>query len=513
MNAPESKHILLFPVHIWGHTRPMCTLAARLVQLESVTVTFFVAASLYERIKAEVARDFDMGAQDPRLSGLRFVVLEQGNVPHDPEVIDQSFMSLWGELLSGREVACSSINGVDSKWKLSASPPDAIVLDIFATCLVFDTFHEQRHTWNLPRPLKLFSWLPVTTSWALVLHRQNLIPMIEDMVSREGITFGEAAYDLLWTPKGKVLTSPCLPPLYDYECHPQAMPILPNFVSGIFAHIGRKLENTDGVITFDAADYNPKATTALRDWFAQTSRPVCYAGPLVPSNNTGDSASSDATSEGVAKFLDNQLAIHGAKSVIYVSFGSMLWPSDPAKLDAVLDVLMAKHIPVVITHPSAAMMLLPETRRKLVEYDGAFSADWIPQQAVLDHPAVGWCLTHGGHNSVLECILTGVPMIVWPIVVDQPMNAVHLSANIDVAYELVEVRHGSGLGPICRTGKTPSGTLDAVKAEFTDVLDRAFGKDGEEKRARLQTLKATLEGAWKEDGVARRDVRQLLEGI
>lgn len=60
----------------------------------------------------------------------RFVVLEQGNVPHDPEVIDQSFMSLWGELLSGREVACSSINGVDSKWKLSASPPDAIVLDV-----------------------------------------------------------------------------------------------------------------------------------------------------------------------------------------------------------------------------------------------------------------------------------------------------------------------------------------------------------------------------------------------
>ncbi len=93
------------------------------------------------------------------------------------------------------------------------------------------------------------------------------------------------------------------------------------------------------------------------------------------------------------------------------------------------------------------------------------------------------------------------------------MNAVHLSANLDVAYELVEVRHGSGLGTIYRTGKTPSGTIDAVKAEFTNVLDRAFGRDGEDKRVRLQTLKATLEGAWKEDGVARRDVRQLLESI
>ncbi len=82
----------------------------------------------------------------------------------------------------------------------------------------------------------------------------------------------------------------------------------------------------------------------------------------------------------------------------------MLWPSDPAKLDAVVEVLIAKRIPIVsdkklgssndrpqilstyvMTHPSASMMLLDDTRRKLIEYDGAFSADWVPQQAVLSH--------------------------------------------------------------------------------------------------------------------------------
>lgn len=89
----------------------------------------------------------------------------------------------------------------------------------------------------------------------------------------------------------------------------------------------------------------------------------------------------------------------------------------------------------------------------------------------------------------------------------------HLTENLNVAYELIEVRHGSGLGPIYRTGKTPTGTLDAVKVEINDVLDHAFGADGAEKHARLQTLRRTLEGAWDEGGVARREVRTFLEGV
>ncbi|KAL1948024.1 hypothetical protein VTO73DRAFT_12099 [Trametes versicolor] len=512
MNVLGPKHIILFTVHVWGHTRPMSTLAARLVQLGSITVTFFVAAKLFERVKAEIARDVETDAQHDRLANIQFVVIEQGDNPFDPEVLEQSLMSIWSELLDGRAVTYAAMNGTKAQWELSTLPPDVIVIDIFGAGL-FRTFHEQRRSWTLPRPLKIYSWLPVTTSCALVLWRQNVIPIAEAMVAREGMTFDEAAHDLMWTPSGKVITTPCLPPLYDYELHPQAMPLPPKYSGSLFVQIGWMLENTDGAITFDAADYHPTATTAMRDWFGQTSRPFCYAGPLVPPSAGQGCSSPDTTSEPATKFLDDMLARGGKNSVVYVSFGSMLWPSDPAKLDAVLDVLMSRRIPIVMSQPPASTRLLDDTRRKLAEYESAFCTDWIPQQAVLNHPAVGWCLTHGGHNSVLECVLAGVPMIVWPIVMDQPPNAVHLVDNLDVAYELVEVRHGSGLSTIYRTGKTPNGSINAVKAEIGDVLDRAFGKDGEEKRARLKALKTTLEGAWKEDGAARRDALQLLESI
>ena len=57
----------------------MCTLVARMVKMRPVTVTFFTAASVYERVKAEIARDFEPGQESSasrirRVCGLPFQV-------------------------------------------------------------------------------------------------------------------------------------------------------------------------------------------------------------------------------------------------------------------------------------------------------------------------------------------------------------------------------------------------------------------------------------------------------
>ncbi len=44
-----------------GHTRTLCTLAARLVKLREVTVTFFTVPTFYDRAQAEIAREFGQG--------------------------------------------------------------------------------------------------------------------------------------------------------------------------------------------------------------------------------------------------------------------------------------------------------------------------------------------------------------------------------------------------------------------------------------------------------------------
>lgn len=122
------------------------------------------------------------------------------------------------------------------------------------------------------------------------------------------------------------------------------------------------LKETDGLITIDAADYHPGTTAAARAWFAP--RAVHYAGPLVPISSGTTSADKDAAD--VMQFLDAHLRSHGPKSAILVSpkslaairqcslrargkisFGSMFWPADPAKVGAVLDILIENNVPFV----------------------------------------------------------------------------------------------------------------------------------------------------------------------
>ena len=112
-------------------------------------------------------------------------------------------------------------------------------------------------------------------------------------------------------------------------------------------------------------------------------------------------------------------------------------------------------------------------------------------------------------------MLMRAPRILWPISEEQPVNAIHLTDHLNVAYELIEVRNGTGLGSIYRNGKKPTGTIDAVKAEVSDVLDRAFGEDEEKKRVSVLALRKILRDAWSnnENETARKEVEGLLDEL
>lgn len=115
------------------------------------------------------------------------------------------------------------------------------------------------------------------------------------------------------------------------------------------------------------------------------------------------------------------------KSVLYVSFGSIatvtkeqlmefwyglvnseqrfLWAIRP---DSVADKEGEREIPIELEEGTKAR---------------GYMVNWVPQEEVLAHPAIGGFLTHCGWNSTLESIYEGVPMICWPYLADQQINS------------------------------------------------------------------------------------------
>ncbi|KAI0671993.1 UDP-Glycosyltransferase/glycogen phosphorylase [Trametes maxima] len=501
------KHILLLPMSMWGHSRPMCTLASRIVKLRPIKITFLVGVHFLERVKAEIIRDILPGEEE-LLSRINFIPLQQGENPMDPTLYHASALAVCTKLLDGESLNAIAWDSTPREITVRANWVDAAIVDFFMI-EAFKTLHSRRKASTVAADLKLYTWIPVATNALESWFLKDCIPLAEEVVARTGMPFPQAAHKVFSEPKGDIVHSSGLPAMYDYELHPQAYPMAPEFTAGVLIQVARILRDTDGVITMDAADYHPEAVASLKNWFGKTSREIVYAGPLVPQGRQ-DSTLDNNANDAIA-FLDTQLQSRGKRSVILISFGSMFWPSDPAKLGAVLDVLMERDIPFVMSSSSPFVSFSGDTQTRLSACSNAYVSKWIPQQAILEHPATGWCISHAGHNTVLECIMAGVPMILWPVDADQPTNAIHLTHNLGVAYELFEVRHGTGLCMILRTGTRPSGTIDAVKAEFIDVLEHAFSADGEAKRDKLLVFQKALRGAWAEDGVAKRETEALLD--
>ncbi|KAM5530978.1 hypothetical protein V8D89_015360 [Ganoderma adspersum] len=503
-----NKHIIAVSVQMWGHTRALCTLIPRMVKLRSVNVTLFTSLGTYDRVKAEISRDIAPG-EEHVLSHIRVIALEgQGNGPMDLHVFVSSFQKTWTSIINDEPLTCLKTG---TQYEPTWGQPCATVIDLFAIG-AFE--HVREHN---PHGAKLVSWYASSMLSFFAIFERDLLASVEEEAARTGKPFNIVASGMLMQSKGELLKLPSLPTVYDYELNPQEMTLPPEFAGSVLIRVPSVLKRTDAVITFDAANFNPDNTVTVKKWFAETSRKICYAGPLIPSGEQATAAEQRSSQDGdsIINFLDKHVASRGERSVIYITFGSVFWPKAPAKVWAVLDVIMERKIPFVMSHASPMpLAVIPKVMKsKIAAYGDAIVSNWVPQQQVLDHPAVGWCLSHGGHNGTLETIIAGIPLILWPISAEQPINAIYLTDHLNVAYELIEVRNGSGLGPIYRNGKKPTGTIDAVKAEMHNVLDRAFGEDGGKKRENVRALQKTLRAAWSDDGTARKEVEALLDEL
>ncbi|KAJ3017608.1 hypothetical protein NUW54_g545 [Trametes sanguinea] len=387
MTAQTQKHILVCAAHLWGHARPLAILAARMVKLRPVVITFVAAYNVYERLQAEILSDFHPGEEEA-VSRIRLVRIDPGEELIDPAVLKANFWTLWTKLCKGEAVPYETADSKQGFVDLRREPLSAVAIDGI-TVEIFEALYDHRARTPELSHLKIYTWLPASNDYFLTVYRDDKVPSAEAIAKREGIPFNDAAHRLWLVPQGRVIRSASLPPVYDYEMEPQALPLPPDLCGRLFIKAHRMIENTDGVVIMDAAEFHPEATAAFRKWLGETRRKLYCVGPLLSTERTGPGYQPKGDAKGIMKFLDEQLSARGARTVVCVSFGSVFWPMDNAKLLAALDVLMQQNIPFVMARPSPLAVFSEEAMNKLKAYPNAFISSWIPQRAVLEHPSLG----------------------------------------------------------------------------------------------------------------------------
>ena len=145
-------------------------------------------------------------------------------------------------------------------------------------------------------------------------------------------------------------------------------------------------------------------------------------------------------------------------SLVYLSLGS-LGSGDVELMQRLIDTLAAAPYRVIVS--------LGPQHEQLRLADNMTGAEFLPQASIL--PQVDLVITHGGNNTVTECLYFGRPMVILPLFWDQYDNAQRL--------------HETGLGIRLATyGHEPE--------ELTGAIDRLLA-DGA-LRARLEAISARL---------------------
>ncbi|PON65982.1 UDP-glucuronosyl/UDP-glucosyltransferase [Parasponia andersonii] len=192
-----------------------------------------------------------------------------------------------------------------------------------------------------------------------------------------------------------------------------------NLMKIYFTQSGKKMKESSGILVNTYESIDGESLAALNKGLVLKGLPPVIAiGPLPPFKFE--------KSQPLA-WLDDQ----PAKSVLYVSFGSrtaisreqirelgdglvrsgkrFLWVVKDKKVDQEDEVELVD--------------LIGHGLMERVKERGMVVKNWLNQEEVLSHPAVGWFLSHCGWNSITEALWHGVPMLLWPQHGDQKINA------------------------------------------------------------------------------------------
>ncbi|PPR86943.1 hypothetical protein GOBAR_AA33744 [Gossypium barbadense] len=155
--------------------------------------------------------------------------------------------------------------------------------------------------------------------------------------------------------------------------------------------------------------------------------------PIKATNNERGGPSSIPRDEVIA-WLDSCKRVN---SVVFIGFGSQI-SLTKLQMEAIASALEESRVRFIWGIKGDSQNMVPLGFEERLAGKGVVIKGWVPQQAILDHRAVGSYLTHCGWNSALEGLLGGALLLAWPMQVDHFDNTNLLVDKLGVAIRACE---------------------------------------------------------------------------
>lgn len=453
----SKDHVVIFPFLAKGHTIPLIHLATALSARCGLRITFVTTPANAPFIRHSLPAD--------RHPDVRLIILPFPSCPPLPSGCESTDMlpsfDLYPLFLGATTLLRQPFDAVLNQLVRSSSPP---------LCLVSDFFFG----WTLPICRRLH--LPRLVFHGMSAFAMTLCKSIWVHLPELDVDCGRP-FHVPGTPPTLLVTKGEVPDSVLRSTDPNDPGT--RFVS----ELGDSDISSWGVVVNSFADIEGEYAALFESFYKDGAR-AWLVGPLCL---FADNSVAESDNECI-RWLDQQ----DRGSVVYVSFGTQAQLPDE-QLDEVAHGLAesgCRFIWAVRSDTWAPPEGL-ELSGKIVK--------WAPQRAALDHAATRGFVSHCGWNSVLEAVSAGVPILAWPMIAEQHLNAKHV---VD------ELGFGLSLGP--RAAGEMVGR-EEVSRGLRELM--GDGEKGRRARERAVELRKKAKAAVEEGGSSHERLAELIDEL
>lgn len=399
----EGVHVLLGTVAMQGHMNPMLKFAKCLAS-KGVHVTVATTDVARHRLLKQKNSDGSAGTEDTN-SGNPKIQLEFYSDGLSLEFDRNSHLGSFIDslLITGYKSLSNLIASVNRARKIS--------------CLVFNPFMPWMADVAADHGIPCAAlWIQASAIYS-VYYRYFDNPNL----------FGN-----LENPNGDqvLIELPGMPALEVKDLPTLILPSAPAPIKSQVVQFYQNLNKVNWVLGASFYELEEKIVDSMSSLF-----PIHPIGPLVSPFLLGKQEEEEETANNSLKidlfnaedscidWLDKQRP----RSVVYIAFGSLIALTQ-SHVDSIASALKSSSRPFLWVLKQSEKGsecktgrlpsgFLEETKEKGVV------VEWCAQEKVLMHESLACFVTHGGWNSTLETVVSGVPVVAYPMWTDQPTNA------------------------------------------------------------------------------------------